>query len=63
MDLVLVYLSYSIKKVEGNMLNWENEGAKVAGSMSRQWRVRSLGTNVKRMMLLGCEVWMSEKYI
>ena len=47
-----------------------NEGAKVAGAMSRGWRVRSLGINVKGMMdeiiVLCCigqkrEVWMPEK--
>ena len=32
------------------MLNRVNEGAKVADAMSKIWRVRSLGINVKRMM-------------
>ena len=32
------------------VLNRVNEGAKVSGALSKVWRVRSLGINVKRMM-------------
>ena len=31
-------------------MNIVNEGAKVAGAISRVWRVRFLGINEKRMM-------------
>ena len=36
--------------VWGDVLNRVNEGAKVACAISRVWRVRSLGINVKRMV-------------
>ena len=48
------------------MLNIVNEGAKVAGAISRVWRVRFLAINEKRMMyesivvptvLYGTETW------
>ena len=31
-------------------MNRVNEGTKVASAMSRVWRIRSLGINIKRMM-------------
>ena len=46
------------------LLNRVNKGAKVVGAMSRIWRVRSLGINVKRMMnesIADSAVWGREK--
>ena len=36
--------------VEGDVFSRVNERAKMAGAMSRVWRVRSLDINVKSMM-------------
>ena len=32
------------------MIGRVNEGEKVSGAVNRQWKVRNLGLNVKRMM-------------
>ena len=47
-----------------DVLNRVNEGAKVSGALSKVWRVRSLGINVKRMYLFICSCgWRCQKLL
>ena len=58
-----------VSKIEGvdeDVMGRVNEGAKVSGALSRIWKVRSFGMNVKRMMyerivvptvVYGAETW------